>query len=261
MFEISAAILPILPTISPISKKLRISQLFMSSLVSCNDLLRLSAINTAIPNTTLANAAVVCPNANANLSKNVPAVRATKPSPNIISRDSLIPISDFFSCSIPSSLKVSFQPRLNKFFKCSRKANKGLSFSRSPSNIVLYCVPLSEIAISGKISLPPAPLPLPPLPPPPPPEPPESSSESSFFLFNRLISSNPIKPRNSFTAFLAALPAFPTLSARLPAPPPASSKLSAKSPAAFPAPCKPWVALFTAPATPSVLLTFLSNSN
>ena len=259
MFEISAAILPILPTISPISKKLRISQLLISSLVSCNDLLRLSAINTAIPNTTLANAAVVCPNANASRSKNVPAVLATSPSPNIISNDSLMPISDFFSCSIPSSLKVSFQPSLNKFFKCSRKASKGLSFSRSPSNIVLYFVPLSEMSISGKISLPPAPFPLPPLPPPPPP--PELSSESSFFLFNRLISSNPIKPLSSFTAFLAALPALPTLSARFPAPPPASSKLSAKSPAAFPAPCNPWVALFTAPATPSVLLTFLSNSN
>ena len=112
--------------------------------------------------------------------------------------------------------------------------------------------------MSGKISFPPLPLPLPPLPLPPEPT---SESESSAFLFNRLISSNPISPRNSLTAFLAAFPALPTLSAKLSAPPPASSKLLAKSPAAPPAPCKPLVTFPTAPATPSLLLTFLSNNN
>ena len=131
--------------------------------------------------------------------------------------------------------------------------------------MLLNWLSMSAKATSGKISLkgpPPPPFPFLPLPPPPPPLPlpaPSSSPESSF-LPSRLISSNPIRPSNSLTAFLADLAVSSRLSAIPPEASSASPMASARSPAPPAASCnEPFMSL-TAPATPpSFTVAFLLN--
>ena len=103
--------------------------------------------------------------------------------------------------------------------------------------------------------------PLPPFPflPLPPPEPPVPPSSESSFLFKSVISSNPARPSNSLTAFLAFLAESPRLSARPPEASSASPIASARSPAPPAASCKAPFMSPTAPATPSLTVAFLLN--
>ena len=130
--------------------------------------------------------------------------------------------------------------------------------------MLLNWLSMSVNSTSGKMSLkgapPPPPFPFLPLPPPLPLPAPSPSSGSSF-LFKRLISSNPIKPSNSLTAFLADLAVSSRLSAIPPEASSASSMASARSPAPPAASFKASPALLAALATPlSLTVAFLLNS-
>ena len=161
----------------------------------------------------------------------------------------LIRSNAFLIRSNPSERKAALKPALNK-------VNKPFNLSPNPSKIDLKLLFISSRPISGRISLKaPLPLFLPFLPFLPFGLLGLESSESSFF-FKALISSNPARPNNSLTAFLADSAVSSKLSDKPPEASSASPRASATSPAP---PAKFFMPLFALPIAPSFTVAFLLN--